>query len=307
MGQIVALEPHPNADRLRLATIDFGQGQSKVVCGAPNVRVGDKVPFARVGAELIDGHSGQKAKLKPAKIRGVVSEGMVCSEKELGISDSHEGILVLPADAPLGVPLAEYLGDSVLDLEVTPNRPDCLSVLGVAREVAALTGLELHVPPPAYEEAGPQIGGLVRVEIADPDLCRRYCASLVEGIKIGPSPAWMQQRLAACGMRPINNIVDITNYVMLEYGQPLHSFDFRKIGGARIVVRRARPGEKLTSLDGVVRELSPDMLVIADQSVPVAIAGVMGGADSEVTEATTSSCWSRPISTRSASAGRRPD
>ena len=288
VGQIVALEPHPNADRLRLATIDFGQGQSRVVCGAPNVRVGDKVPFAQVGAELIDGHSGQKAKLKPAKIRGVASEGMACSEKELGISDSHEGVLVLPADAPLGVPLAEYLGDSVLDLEVTPNRPDCLSVLGVAREAAALTGHELHVPPPAYEEAGPEIGGLVRVEIADPDLCRRYCASLVEGIKIGPSPAWMQQRLAACGMRPINNIVDITNYVMLEYGQPLHSFDFRKIGGARIVVRRARPGEKLTSLDGVVRELSPDMLVIADQSVPVAIAGVMGGADSEVTEATTS-------------------
>ncbi len=288
VGQIVALEPHPNADRLRLATIDFGQGQSKVVCGAPNVRVGDKVPFAQVGAELIDGHSGKKARLKPAKIRGVASEGMACSEKELGISDSHEGVLVLPADAPLGVPLAEYLGDSVLDLEVTPNRPDCLCVLGVAREAAALTGHEMHVPPPVYEETGPQIGGLVRVEIADPDLCRRYCASLVEGIKIGPSPAWMQQRLAACGMRPINNIVDITNYVMLEYGQPLHSFDFHKIGGATIVVRRARPGEKLTSLDGVVRDLRPDMLVIADQSVPVAIAGVMGGADSEVTEATTS-------------------
>ncbi len=288
VGQIVAIEPHPNADRLRLATIDFGRGQAKVVCGAPNIRVGDKVPFAGVGAELIDGHTGKKGTLKPAKIRGVASEGMACSEKELGISDSHEGVLVLPADAPLGAPLAEYLGDAVLDLEVTPNRPDCLCVLGVAREVSALTGQPVKVPPAEYEEAGPKIGGLVRVEIADPDLCRRYCASLVEGIRIGPSPAWMQQRLTACGMRPINNIVDITNYVMLEYGQPLHAFDFRKIGGATIVVRRARTGEKLTSLDGVDRELTADMLVIADQSLPVAIAGVMGGAASEVTEGTTS-------------------
>ena len=288
VGRILALEPHPNADRLQLATIDFGQGQSKVVCGATNVRVGDKVPFAQVGAELIDGHYGKPTKLKPAKIRGVTSEGMACSEKELGISDSHEGVLVLPADAPLGVPLAEYLGDAVFDLEVTPNRPDCLSVLGVAREVAALTKQEVRLPSSAYDEAGPEIDKHVTVEIVDPDLCRRYCASLIEGVKIGPSPAWMQQRLTACGMRPINNIVDITNYVMLEYGQPLHSFDFRKIGGAKIVVRRARAGEKLTSLDGVDRELRPDMLVIADQSIPVAIAGVMGGADSEVTEVTTS-------------------
>ncbi len=287
VGQIVAIEPHPNADRLQLATIDFGRGRAKVVCGAPNIRVGDKVPFAQVGAELTDPHTGKKARLKPAKIRGVASEGMACSEKELGISESHEGVLVLPADAPLGAPLAEYLADAVLDLELTPNRSDCLCVLGVAREVAALTGQKVNVPPPLYSEAGPDIGGLVRVEIADPDLCRRYCASLVQGIKIGPSPPWMQQRLAAAGMRPINNIVDITNYVMLEYGQPLHAFDYHKIGGARIVVRRARPGEKLTSLDGVDRELTADMLVIADESVPVAIAGVMGGANSEVTEATT--------------------
>ena len=288
VGQIVALEPHPNADRLQLATVNFGQGQSKVVCGATNVQVGDKVAFAQVGAELIDGHSGRPAKLKPAKIRGVTSEGMACSEKELGISDIHEGVLVLPPDAPLGVPLAEYLGDAVFDLEVTPNRPDCLSVLGVAREVAALTKQEMRLPSSSYDEAGPEIQKHVSVEIADPDLCRRYCASLIEGIKVGPSPAWMQQRLTACGMRPINNIVDTTNYVMLEYGQPLHAFDFRRVGGARIVVRRARAGEKLTSLDGVDRGLLPDMLVIADQSIPVAIAGVMGGADSEVTDVTTS-------------------
>src|SRR5512136_868023 len=307
VGQIVALEPHPNADRLQLATIDFGQGQSKVVCGAPNVRVGDKIPFAQVGAELVDGHSGKTAKLKPAKIRGVTSEGMACSEKELGISDSHEGVLVLPADAPLGAPLAEYLGDAVFDLEVTPNRPDCLSVLGIAREVAALTGQEMRLPSSSYEEAGPEIDQQVGVEIADPDLCRRYCASLIEGAKIGPSPAWMQQRLTACGMRPINNIVDITNYVMLEYGQPLHAFDFRRIGGAKIVVRRARAGEKLTSLDGVDRELRPDMLVIADQTIPVAIAGVMGGAESEVTETTTSvlleSANFNPVSIRRTSSG----
>jgi phenylalanyl-tRNA synthetase beta chain len=283
----VALEPHPNADRLQLATIDFGQGQSKVVCGATNVRVGDKVPFAKVGAQLIDGHSGKPVQLKPAKIRGVTSEGMACSEKELGLSENHEAVLVLPADAPLGVPLADYLGDAVFDLEVTPNRPDCLSVLGVAREVAALTKQEVRLPSSFYDEAGPEVEKHVSVEIADPALCRRYCASLIEGIKIGPSPAWMQQRLAACGMRPINNIVDITNYVMLEYGQPLHAFDFRRIGGAKIVVRRARAGEKLTSLDGVDRQLSPEMLVIADQAIPVAIAGVMGGADSEVTEITT--------------------
>jgi phenylalanyl-tRNA synthetase beta chain len=288
VGQIIALEPHPNADRLQLATIDFGQGQSKVVCGATNVRVGDKVPFAQVGAELVDGHTGKSVQLKPAKIRGVTSEGMACSEKELGLSESHEGVLVLSADAPLGVPLADYLGDAVLDLEVTPNRPDCLSVLGVAREVAALTKQEVRLPSSSYDEAGPEIEKRVSVEIADPDLCRRYCASLIDGIKIGPSPAWMQQRLAACGMRPINNIVDITNYVMLEYGQPLHAFDFRRIGGAKIIVRRARPGEKLTSLDGVERALSPEMLVIADKAIPVAIAGVMGGADSEVTEITTS-------------------
>lgn len=288
VGRITAIEPHPNADRLRLATIDYGLGHAKVVCGAPNIREGDKVPFARVGAELIDPGTGKRSRLKPAKIRGVASEGMACSEKELGISESHEGVLVLPAEAPVGVPLAEYLADAVLDLEVTPNRPDCLSVLGVAREAAALTGQRVEVPPPAYQESGPAIGSRVTVEIADPGLCRRYCASLIDGIRIGPSPPWMQQRLAACGMRPINNIVDITNYVMLEYGQPLHAFDFGRIGGARIVVRRARPGEKLTTLDGVDRDLGPEMLVIADQSVPVAIAGVMGGADSEVTPATTS-------------------
>jgi phenylalanyl-tRNA synthetase beta chain len=288
VGQVVAVEPHPNADRLKLATVDLGVERSTVVCGAPNVRSGDKVPFARIGARLVDGHTGEVVQLRPAKIRGIVSEGMACSEKELGISESHEGLMILPPEAPVGVPLADYLGDAILDLDVTPNRPDCLSVIGIAREAGALTRREPRVTPIQYAEAGPAIEGRVHVEIADVDLCSRYCASLIEGVKIGPSPSWMQQRLQACGMRPINNIVDVTNYVMLEYGQPLHAFDFRQIGGGKIIVRRAKDGEEITSLDGVDRILSPEMLVIADNEIPVAIAGVMGGADSEVIDITTS-------------------
>jgi phenylalanyl-tRNA synthetase beta chain len=286
VGEIVAVEPHP--DRLTIVTVDLSVEQSTVVCGAPNVGVGDKVPFARVGASLIDGHTGELVKLKPARIRGIVSEGMACSEKELGISDSHEGLMILPPEAPVGVPLSDYLGDAVLDLDVTPNRPDCLSVIGVAREMAALTRRKVKLSVPEYKEEGPDIEKLVSVEIAAPDLCSRYCASLIEGVKLAPSPPWMQQRLIACGMRPINNIVDVTNYVMLEYGQPLHAFDFRQIGGGKIVVRRPAEGEKMTTLDGVDRNLTPDMLVIADNKIPVAIAGVMGGADSEVIDITTS-------------------
>lgn len=288
VGQIVAVNPHPNADRLRLPTVDLGTEQQTVVCGAPNLQIGDKVAFARVGAELIDGHSGQLIRLKSAKIRGVESSGMVCSEKELGISDEHEGIMVLPPEAPIGIPLADYLGDIIFDLDVTPNRPDSLCVIGIAREVAALTGQSLHPPEVSYEEATLPIDQQISIEIADPDLCSRYCASLIMGIKIAESPQWMQQRLLACGMRPINNIVDVTNYVMLELGQPLHAFDYQKIKGKKIIVRRASDGEIIVSLDGVERTLSRDMLVIADEERAVAIAGVMGGANSEVTEDTTS-------------------
>jgi len=288
IGQIAAVNPHPNADRLRLPAVDIGIEQPTVVCGAPNLNIGDKVAFASVGAELIDGHTGQTTTLKPAKIRGVESSGMVCSEKELGISDNHTEILVLPADAPVGMPLAEYLGDVILDLDVTPNRPDCLCVIGIAQEVAALTGRKLHAREVTYEEAGPSIDRHIAVEIIDADLCPRYCASLITGVKIGKSPQWMQQRLLACGMRPINNIVDVTNYVMLELGQPLHAFDYELIRGKKIIVRRATEGEMLVSLDGVERKLSGNMLVIADTERAVAIAGVMGGANSEVTEDTTS-------------------
>ncbi|MBU2536371.1 MAG: phenylalanine--tRNA ligase subunit beta [Chloroflexota bacterium] len=288
VGQIAAVNPHPNADRLRLPTVDLGTGQQTVVCGAPNLNIGDKVAFASVGAELIDGHTGQMTQLKPAKIRGVESSGMVCSEKELGISDNHTEILVLPADAPVGAPLADYLGDAVLDLDVTPNRPDCLCVIGIASEVAALTSQKLQAHEAAYEEAGASIDQNIAVEIIDADLCPRYCASLITGVKIGESPPWMQQRLLACGMRPINNIVDVTNYVMLELGQPLHAFDYELIRGKKIIVRRATEGEILVSLDGTERKLSSNMLVIADAERAVAIAGVMGGANSEVTEDTTS-------------------
>jgi len=289
VARVLAVERHPNADRLTLVTVDLSGGERQtVVCGAPNVAVGQKVAFARTGARLIDGHTGEPTVLRAARIRGVESGGMVCSEKELGLSDYHEGILVLPEDAPVGSALAEYLGDIILDLDITPNRPDCLSVLGVAREVAALTGGSVREPGHTYPEEGPPIQERVSVEIADPDLCHRYVATLIEGVEMRPSPAWMQERIIAAGMRPINNIVDITNYVMMELGQPLHAFDFDGVGGGKIIVRRARPGESLTTLDGVQRRLEPDMLVIADASEPVALAGVMGGADSEVSEATTS-------------------
>jgi len=177
VGQIAAINPHPNADRLTLPTVDLGTGQATVICGAPNLKLGDKVAFARVGAQLIDPHTGEMLRLKSAKIRGVVSDGMVCSERELGISDRHEGIMVLPDEAPLGTPLGDYLGDAVLNLEVTPNRPDCLSVIGIAREVAALTGQNLHPPEVSYEEATSSIAQQIAVEVSAPDLCPRYCAS----------------------------------------------------------------------------------------------------------------------------------
>jgi phenylalanyl-tRNA synthetase beta chain len=286
IGEVIALNPHPNADRLKLATVDLGTEQVTTVCGAPNISLGQKVPFAHIGARLIDAHTEEAILLKPAKIRGVASEGMVCSEKELGISDSHEGILVLPPEAPIGAPLGAYLGDVIFDLDVTPNRPDCLSVIGIAREIAALTGEPLRLPPIHYEELEDSIDSFASVDIVDPALCPRYCASLITGIKIAPSPSWLQQRLNSCGMRPINNVVDVTNYVMLEYGQPLHAFDYHKIKGRQIIVRRAGNGETITSLDGTERTLHPDILVIADKEEAVAVAGIMGSLDSEVTDKT---------------------
>ena len=282
IGQITKIEPHPNADRLRLATVNTGSEERTVVCGAPNIAVGQKVPFADIGAKLATIPEG----LAKRAIRGVVSDGMLCAEDELGISADHEGIKVLDPDAPVGTSLSEYLGDAVLDIAVTPNRPDCQAVLGVARETAVLTGAQWREPGLTYPEGGPAAAELASVTIEDPDLCPRYTASVVLGVTIGPSPEWLQERLRSAGQRPINNVVDITNYVMLETGQPLHAFDYRKVRGQRIVVRRAKPGEQMTTLDNVERTFTSDLLLICDGEGPVAVGGVIGGLESEVTDAT---------------------
>jgi len=232
---------------------------------------------------------------------------MICSAKELGIGEDHAGIVVLNANAPVGTPLNDYLGDAILDIEATPNRPDCLAVLGVAHEVAALTGATVREPDRSYPEAGEPVEQLARVEVADPALCYRYTASLVTGLKIGPSPQWLQERLLKAGQRPINNVVDVTNYVMLEYGQPLHAFDYDKVTEHHIIVRAAHPGETHTTLDGVERKLAPPMLVIADPRGAVGLAGIMGGANTEMTEATTAvlleSATFSPTNTRRTSQG----
>jgi phenylalanyl-tRNA synthetase beta chain len=291
VAEVLEVNPHPDPQitRVRVVTVNLGDAQQTVICGAPNVAPGLKVAFATEGTRLRDGHTGEWATLKAIDFRGVKSAGMVLSEKELGLSDNHEGILELPADAPLGEPLREYYGDTIFELEVTPNRPDHMSMLGIAWEVAAQTHTKVREPERIYPEAGAQAATQkTSVTIEDRDLCPRYLAGVVERLKVGPSPQWMQERLVAAGMRPINNIVDITNYVMLETGQPLHAFDLRKLSGGRIVVRRAKQGEVIRTIDGVERALSPRMLVIADAKQPVAVAGVMGGADSEVWEGTTS-------------------
>ena len=288
VGQVLEVKPHPQADRLSLCRVSTGVQELEVVCGAPNVAASQKICFAMIGANLFNTHSGKHEVLKAARIRGVESQGMICSELELGLGDSHDGILVLPEDAPVGTPLTQYLGDTVLDLELTPNRLDCLSVLGVAHEVGALTGATVREPATSYPEAGPPIGGLVSISVADTDLCPRYTASLVQGIKVGPSPAWLQERLTKAGQRPINNIVDVTNFVMLEMNQPLHAFDFHKVTDATVIVRRAEEGEALVTLDGEERRLNRDTLVIADARRAVGLAGVIGGENSEIDPGTTS-------------------
>jgi len=288
VGQITSINPHPNADKLRLATVNLGSREQTVVCGAPNLTIGDKIAFASAGAKLTDPHTGKAEVLKSAKIRGVESSGMICSEKELGISESHQGILVLNKESPVGTPLADLMGETVLTVDITANRPDGLSVIGIAREVAAICGEKINIPEPYYAEAGPPIEQQIEIKIEDSELCPRYCASLITNVKIKESPAWLQERLIACGQRPINNIVDITNYIMLEYGQPLHSFDHDRLKGKKIIVRRAIEGETFYTLDTEERKLTGDMLVIADAERTVAIGGVMGGLNSEVTESTTS-------------------
>jgi len=289
VGHVKAVAPHPDADRLRLVTVDHGNGEAEVVCGAPNVAEGQKIAYASIGAVLQDAYAeepGKTRKLKRSKIRGVVSEGMVCSVRELGIGDDHDGILVLDDDAVVGTPIGEVIGESVIDIELTPNRPDCLGVVGVARDVSAITGNPLRQPNVDFEATGPDVNTLASVEIADPDLCLRYTATVIQGVKVGPSPKWLQDRLIAIGERPINNLVDITNFVMFELGQPLHAFDYDKVVDHKIIVRRAKQGEKLTTLDDVERKLEGEMLVISDPERSIGLAGVMGGANSEISEST---------------------
>ena len=287
VGHVVDVRPHPNADRLRLADVDTGGETSTVVCGAPNVAAGQKIAFARVGAMLTSGKTGEPMELTAAVIRGIESAGMVCSERELGLSDEHEGILVLPDESPVGTPLVDVLPSSgALEVEVTPNRGDCLSVLGIAHEAAAITGEQVAEPPAGYDENGSAIEGSVSIEIADPSLCSRYTGTLIRSVHIGPSPDWLRQRLQDAGHRSINNVVDVTNYVMLEYGQPLHAFDLDQVRDAKVIVRPAADGERFTSLDGQEHELRPPMLMIADPERSIGLAGVMGGANSEMTDAT---------------------
>ena len=309
VGQVVGVSPHPDADRLVLVDVDYGGEETeRVVTGAPNLFTYRdeaelpiiKVAFARAGAFLIDAYSDKlprpKKKLKPSKIRGVKSSGMVCSELELGLSEEHEGIIVLKEDAPVGVALRDYLGEEILELELTPDMARCLSLIGVAREVAALTGSRLHLPADEWQTAGDdQASDYIAVRIEDSELCNRYTGIMIKDVQIGQSPAWMQAHLARSGMRPINNVVDITNYIMLEYGQPLHAFDYdilkrraMAVGDDRptIIVRRAADGEKFTTLDDVERQMDSSMLMIADSAGSVAIAGVMGGQESEVSEQT---------------------
>ncbi|RUS45497.1 phenylalanine--tRNA ligase subunit beta [Cohnella sp. AR92] len=291
-GLVKTKEKHPDADKLSVCTVDAGTGEDlQIVCGAPNVAAGLKVPVAIIGAELPGGF-----KIKRAKLRGVESQGMLCSAKELGINDKllpkeqQEGLYILPADTEIGRDILEVLAldDSILELDLTPNRSDCLSMLGVAYETSALTGRPLTLPNPAMElvSSGEWAADRLKVSIGNPELCAHYSARYIRGVKIGPSPLWMQNRLIAAGVRPISNIVDITNYVMLEYGQPLHAFDAAKVAGGAIHVRPAREGEILVTLDGKERNLEPHMLLITDAEKPIALAGVMGGLNSEVTDDT---------------------
>jgi phenylalanyl-tRNA synthetase beta chain len=284
VGHVLAREKHPNADRLSLCRVDLGDGAPvEIVCGAPNVAAGQKVAVVSPGAALPDGR-----KLERAKIRGVVSHGMICSAKELGLAEQSEGILVLDPAAPVGAPLDQVTraGDTVLEVALTPNRGDCASLLGIAREVRAHFGGALRLPPFEPVEEGEPAAASLRVAIEAPDACPRYCARLVRGVAVGPSPAWLAAKLEAAGMRAINVVVDVTNLVLLELGQPLHAFDAALVRGGQIRVRRARADEKIATLDGATRALASEDLVIADAERAIAIAGVMGGAETEVSART---------------------
>jgi len=295
-ARILASERHPSAEKLSVTTVDPGDGAPlRVVCGARNYAVGDLVPLATVGAVLPGGHRIEKAKL-----RGIESFGMLCSARELGTDADQSGLLLLPRETVPGTPIARVLGldDVLLEVNVTPNRPDALSHLGIAREVAAFLGRPVRPPDPRLAEAGAPAATLARVRIEAPERCARYAARVIEGVRIGPSPGWLARRLEACGVRSISNVVDATNYALLELGHPLHAFDLDKVAGAEIVVRTARPGEKLTTLDAKERTLDPEDLLICDRDRGSALAGVMGGGDSEISAGTSrvllESAWFAP-------------
>jgi phenylalanyl-tRNA synthetase beta chain len=299
VAEIITVRPHPDADRLTLCDVTVGEETFQVVCGAPNVKPGLLVPIALPGITMPGG-----LKVKKAAIRGQESSGMLCSEKDLGISENHSGIMELPDTARAGQSLSEALSlrDTLIEVDLTPNRPDCTSVIGIAREVAGFTSQKLNQP---VKNDLPQLTGdgvPFSVEILDPADCPRYAARLLKNVTIAPSPWWLRKRLLSVGLRPINNVVDITNLVMLEYGQPLHAFDFDRLAGGKIVVRKARAGEDIVTLDGEKRKLDQEMLLICDAEKPVAVAGVMGGENSEVVESSKnilleSACFN-PISVR---------
>jgi phenylalanyl-tRNA synthetase beta chain len=289
VGEVLVRARHPNADKLSVCQVDLGPagGVKTIVCGAQNYQVGDRVPVALPGA-ILPGNF----EIKQSKIRGQLSDGMMCSAQELGLGDDHAGLLILADRPALGQPINEVLpkGDVVFDIEITPNRPDCLSHLGIARELAAWFDLPLRYPRRPAPAAGGELISpsiLQAVKVQAPDDCPLYTAHVITGVKIGPSPEWLQSRLRSVGLRPINNVVDVGNYVMLEYGQPLHAFDARTLAGQQIIVRRAHNGEKITTLDGKERILSSSMLVIADAEKPVVVAGIMGGLNSGVEGDTT--------------------
>ena len=288
VGKVLSAERHPDADRLTVCSVDTGSGEpSTIVCGAPNVAAGQTVAVARPGATMPDG-----TRLGEAKLRGVRSSGMILAEDEVGIGQDHDGIMVLAEELPVGAPLSEHLpiADEVLELEITPNRPDAMGVYGVARDLHAVTEAPLG-DDPTWRDAEPsgddRAEDHASVEIADPEICLRFTARVFEDVKIGPSPLWLKQRLMAAGQRPISNVVDITNYVMLATSQPLHAFDLDEVRGRQIIVRRAREGETMTTLDDVERSFSDEMALVCDAEGPSGIAGVMGGLISEVSDSTT--------------------
>lgn len=290
VGHVISCEPHPDSDHMHLTKVNVGAEEPlQIVCGAPNMKLGIKVPVATIGTVMPEGF-----KIKKSKLRGVVSCGMCCSKRELGMGSENEGIWILPDDAPVGMGIADYLklSDTILDLEITPNRPDCLSMAGMAREVGAMYRVPVSYPTHdlVVDETLPAADELATVTVEDAERCPRYTARVIKNVKVGPSPEWLAERVQAAGARSINNIVDVTNYILFLLGQPLHAFDYDKLvdgtGKANIVVRAAKDGEVLTTLDEEKRELTSDMTVIATPEEAVALAGVMGGLDTEVTEGT---------------------